>query len=508
LTTGNDGPDRDPMRYVLSGSNFDLGWADPAWTQIATGQTGLSTERRASNTVTFTNAQSFKYYKLVLVDLRNAATAYGMQVSEVRLGNTLSSNAAVGGAVQLAELSLVTARSDAASPGVVPFGSGAGGALDGDRGTKYVNAAKAGSGLLTALQAPRVVNRIDFTSAKNEPGSDPTRFVLLGSNAPLAWDSTAWTQVASAATGLSAERGATSTVGFANSQSFQYYKLVFTELRSADAAAMQIAGVYLDGTLPAGQGFDHVSVSPNGQQMAALSNAGMVAISRDAGSNWTLVSAPTDDYTDVLVTNDGRVLLADRAGGGTPGNLRELAVDGRSWTALNLPSRNWQDLTVAGETLLGVTGRASGGASAGGIFQGVVSTLIDSVTASSGNVPSGEGAANVADGNSASKYLNRDKAGSGLVFTLSRADVVNSLQFTSANDAPERDPMTFTVFGSNGAADWSSAAWTQVGQGNTGLGTARRVEAAAVSVANITAYKHYKVVMTGLRNSATANAMQ
>jgi hypothetical protein len=163
LTTGNDGPDRDPMRYVLLGSNFDLAWADQAWTPIATGQTGLSTARRATNTVAFDNTQSFKYYKLMLVDLRNAASAVGMQVSEVRLGNTLSSNAAATSAVQLAELSLVTAQSDVASPGVVPFGSGAAAALDGDRGTKYVNAAKAGSGLLTALAVPRVVNRIDFT---------------------------------------------------------------------------------------------------------------------------------------------------------------------------------------------------------------------------------------------------------------------------------------------------------------------------------------------------------
>jgi hypothetical protein len=527
LTTGNDGTDRDPMRYVLLGSNFDLGWTDPAWTQIATGQTGLGTARRASNTVAFDNAQSFKYYKLMLVDLRNAATAFGMQVSEVRLGNTLSSSAAASSTVQLAELGLVTAQSDAASPGAVPFGSGAAAALDGDRSTKYVNAAKVGSGLLTALPVPRLVNRIDFTSANNESGSDPTRFVLLGSNTPLAWDSTAWTQVASAATGLSTTRGATSSVSFANNQSFQYYKLVFTELRSADADAMQIAGVYLDGMLPAGQGFDHVSVSPNGQQMAALSNAGMVAISRDGGVNWTLVRAPADDYTDVLITNEGRVLLADRAGSerysysglfgitlwddrDTPGALRELAADGRSWTTLNLPSRNWQDLNAAGDgkSLLGVTSRASNGASAGAIYQGLLGTLIDSVSASSGNVPSGEGASDVVDGNSASKYLNRDKAGSGLVFTLSQPDVVNSLQFTSANDASERDPMTFTVFGSNGAADWSSTAWTQVGQGNTGLGTARRVEAAAVGFANTTAYKHYKVVMTSLRNNATASSMQ
>jgi hypothetical protein len=102
LTTGNDGSDRDPMRYVLLGSNFDLAWADEGWTQIAAGQTGLSTARRAANTVAFANTQSYKYYKLVLTDLRNTATAFGMQVSEVRLGNTLSSGAGTSAAVRLA----------------------------------------------------------------------------------------------------------------------------------------------------------------------------------------------------------------------------------------------------------------------------------------------------------------------------------------------------------------------------------------------------------------------
>jgi hypothetical protein len=76
------------MRYELLGSNFDLTWADTGWTQIATGQTGLSTARRAANTVTFANTQSFKHYKLMLVDLRNAATAFGMQVAQQRHGIT------------------------------------------------------------------------------------------------------------------------------------------------------------------------------------------------------------------------------------------------------------------------------------------------------------------------------------------------------------------------------------------------------------------------------------
>ncbi|MEN9329884.1 MAG: hypothetical protein RLZZ484_1072, partial [Pseudomonadota bacterium] len=526
LTTGNDAADRDPMRYELLGSNFELGWADAGWTPIANGQTGLSTDRKASNTVGFANTQSFKYYKLVLTDLRNAATAYGMQVTEVRLGNALNTRFAASETVKLAELGLTLAQSDVASPGAVPFSSDTAAALDADKGTKYVNPSKAGSGLMTALQEPKVLNRIDFTSANNDAGGDPTKFVLYGSTSPQAWDSTSWKVVTSGTTGLSTDRGATSSVSFANTQSFQYYKLVFTELRSADAAAMQIAGVYFDSTLPLGQGFDHVAISPDGRQIAALSNLGMVAISRDTGVTWTLVAAPADDYTDVLVTNEGRVILADRAGSesysyknflgitlwdtrDTPGSLRELAADGKSWVTLNLPSQNWQDVVLAddGKAILGVTSKASNGAGSGAIYMGVMGTLVNAVTASSSNTGSGEVAANVSDANTGTKYLNKDKAGSGLVFSLSQADVVTSLQFTSANDASGRDPMTFTVFGSNDSADWNSSSWKQVAQGNTGLSTTRKAEAQVATFDNSTAYKFYKVVMTSLRDPK-ADAMQ
>ena len=353
------------------GANEDLGWSDARWTQIASGQTGLSTTRVTASTVSFQNTQSFKYYKLVLTDLRAGATAYGMQISEVVLGNSLSSGSKLATAVQLAELSSVSGMSDASSPGAVAFGQDATAAFDGDQNTKYVNPSKVGSGLMTALQSSQVVTSIDFTSANDKSDNDPTQFVLYGSNTPMAWDSKAWTQVASGATGLTTTRGETKAASFSNTQSFQYYKLVFTELRVANASAMQIAGVRLGTALPLGQGFDHVSVSPNGQQIAALSNAGMVAISRDAGNTWTLVQAPADDYTDVLVTNDGRVMLADRAGSerysyknwlgitvwdnrDTPSSLRELAADGRTWTTATLPNRNWKDLVLSddGKTIL------------------------------------------------------------------------------------------------------------------------------------------------------------
>src|SRR2546427_11625066 len=71
----------------------------------------------------------------------------------------------------------------------------------------------------------------------------------------------------------------------------------------------------------------------------------------------------------------------------------------------------------------------------------------DPIVPSSNNSPGSEGVANAID-NQPTKYLNFDRLNTG--FTVSpRAGltVVSGLTLTSANDAPERDPATYTLEG-------------------------------------------------------------
>src|SRR2546421_6559167 len=77
----------------------------------------------------------------------------------------------------------------------------------------------------------------------------------------------------------------------------------------------------------------------------------------------------------------------------------------------------------------------------------------DPIIASSANSPGSEGVANAIDGTQA-KYLNRDSASppkpAGFVVTPSVGVTwVTGLAMQSANDAPERDPLSITLEGSN-----------------------------------------------------------
>src|SRR5215216_4328863 len=72
----------------------------------------------------------------------------------------------------------------------------------------------------------------------------------------------------------------------------------------------------------------------------------------------------------------------------------------------------------------------------------------DPIVASSNNTPGSEGVANAID-NQPTKYLNFDRLNTGFTVTpRAGLTIVSGLTLTSANDAPERDPATYTLEGS------------------------------------------------------------
>src|SRR6266581_5296017 len=73
----------------------------------------------------------------------------------------------------------------------------------------------------------------------------------------------------------------------------------------------------------------------------------------------------------------------------------------------------------------------------------------DPIVASSANSPGSEGVANAID-DQPTKYLNFDILNTGFTVTPNVGDtIVNGLVLTSANDAPERDPASYDLSGSN-----------------------------------------------------------
>jgi hypothetical protein len=115
------------------------------------------------------------------------------------------------------------------------------------------------------------------------------------------------------------------------------------------------------------------------------------------------------------------------------------------------------------------------------------------------------------------KYLNFARIGSGFIVTPTAGSTnVQSLQFRAANDASERDPLSYTLYGTNdpitSAVNSTGTAenWTVIGSGATGLGTdpGRHELGSIQDIANGASYSSYKMIFNTLRNVNTANSMQ
>jgi hypothetical protein len=159
------------------------------------------------------------------------------------------------------------------------------------------------------------------------------------------------------------------------------------------------------------------------------------------------------------------------------------------------------DVTLPGDTLLGIPrGLPCGG------------------NASANYSPCGELPPNVIDDNVNTKYLsfagNFDpgEEPSGFEVTpLNGPSIVTGMSFTTANDATERDPVAFELYGSNvdidGPYDLIAAgpivdfaqavAWPRYTKNTT-----------PIIFDNDMAYAHYRVLFTAIRNPGSANSMQ
>ncbi len=120
--------------------------------------------------------------------------------------------------------------------------------------------------------------------------------------------------------------------------------------------------------------------------------------------------------------------------------------------------------------------------------------------------PAGEGPNYLVDSNANTKYLNFGGATSGFIVTLNGpAAIANSFQLTTANDAPDRDPTSYEIYGTNDpiqSTDNSTAmggeVWTLLGSGNVSLPATRLTDGPIVSFTNATSYQSYRMVFPTL----------
>ena len=129
--------------------------------------------------------------------------------------------------------------------------------------------------------------------------------------------------------------------------------------------------------------------------------------------------------------------------------------------------------------------------------------------------PGGESPLNVLDNNSTTKYLNFGAAQTGfIVNTTFGASVVQSFQLTTANDAEERDPASYILYGTNDpitSADNSlgdQENWIEISSGLLALPSDRETAGPIVDFANGTSFTSYKLVFPTLKDEGLANSMQ
>lgn len=124
-----------------------------------------------------------------------------------------------------------------------------------------------------------------------------------------------------------------------------------------------------------------------------------------------------------------------------------------------------------------------------------IRTTIIQYQPSSYNSPAGEQSPKAFDGSANSKYLNFDKQNMGVGIKISTGRPVSAVGFMTANDSNGRDPMTFSLYGSNDGSNW--VALTE--HAPTQVSTNRLTQSPITYLSNTTAYAYYYIRFPTMR---------
>lgn len=129
------------------------------------------------------------------------------------------------------------------------------------------------------------------------------------------------------------------------------------------------------------------------------------------------------------------------------------------------------------------------------------------------NYPGAEGPGNILDGLSGSKYLNYGEENSGFIVTPGPS-LVQSFVITTANDAPERDPSSWALYGTDDVISSTDNShgdaenWMLIDSGPVWLPPDRYTVGPVVTVGNLDIYASYRMVFPTVVDPVAANSMQ
>jgi hypothetical protein len=430
---------------------------------------------------------------------------------------------------------LVFGQSDVTAPGDAvtassdnsPGSEGVANAID-NQPTKYLNFDKVNTGLtVTPSVGATLVTGLNLTSANDAPERDPATYLLEGSN-----DGTNFIVISEGDVPAFADRFTTVNVSFDNGFGYKTYRLTFPTVSNVDGAnSMQISEIEFLGTALSPDviqpGDPLVASSDNSPGSEGGANAvdnqptkylnfdkvdtGFTVTPSVGATIVTGISlqsandAPERDPASFTVegSNDDGVTFELIASGDVP------AFPARFSTVI-IPFENTQPYKtyrVIFPTVANVDGANSMQIAEvellGTVAPQDVTQPGDALVASSDNSPGSEGGANAID-NQPTKYLNFDKVNTGFTVTPAVGEtLVTGISLTSANDAPERDPASYTIEGSNDGG----ATFELVASGDVAPFGAR-FETQTFFFENSATYTTYRVIFPTVANVDGANSMQ
>ncbi|CAF1163166.1 unnamed protein product [Adineta ricciae] len=159
-------------------------------------------------------------------------------------------------------------------------------------------------------------------------------------------------------------------------------------------------------------------------------------------------------------------------------------------------------ITQAGDTIVGLYNTTAGGSTGGknGLYSGPSETPIYAI-----------------DGSTSTKYFNYGVTGgsnttanapgigTGFYITpsISNASIAVGLLFATANDRPNRDPLSVSLEGTNSDACDSGSSWTLLYNGSTGINVTSEPDRMTYGIqqnfSNTTPYKSYRLLITSKR---------
>lgn len=434
-----------------------------------------------------------------------------------------------------ASTGLMFGQSDVTQPGDTVIGSsdntpgseGVANAID-NQPTKYLNFDIVNTGLTVSPSVgATLVTGLNLTSANDAPERDPATYLLEGSN-----DGVNFMEISSGSVPAFTARFETVNVSFDNALGFKTYRLTFPEVADGGAAnSMQISEIEFLGealspdVIQPGDTVVGSSDNTPGSEGAAnaVDNQPTKYLNFDIlDTGFTVTpSIGATIVTGISLQSANDAPERDPAsytieGSNDDGATFELVASGDvpafpdRFTTIILPFANTQPY----ESYRVIFPTVADGTAANSMQVAEVELLGtvapqdvtqpgDTIVGTSDNTPGSEGVANVID-NQPTKYLNFDILNTGFTVTPSVGEtIISGISLTSANDAPERDPATYTIEGSNDGG----ATFEFITDGAVEPFTAR-FEKQTFFFDNTAVYTTYRVIFPTVANGDSANSMQ